>query len=169
MELAVIFAAMQDVQLGQKNEKAPMLKQLLTLSFINIGAFVVFYSIGLIGMLGIKQLTFDEFVATVKPQIELLGGYDALPGVEQLTRLIYEQGAMLMGILLLRTVVRGIGVYLIHHGRKHGFMVYATAQLVGIFLPHLVLPWAYLGFFGPLASVSMTALYGSILRPKKVD
>ncbi|HQV52483.1 MAG TPA: hypothetical protein PLD17_09530 [Flavobacteriales bacterium] len=167
--LAAIFAAMEEGKLGHGNKKAPLLKQLLTVSFMNIGAFVVFYSIGMIGMLGIKQLTFDEFVGTIEPQIELMGGYDALPGIEQLTHLIYDHGAMLMALLLLRTVVRGIGAYLIYKGRKNGFMVYAIAQLVGIFLPHIVLPWVYLGFFGPLSSVSMTALYGSILRPKKVD
>ncbi|MFZ1333566.1 MAG: hypothetical protein WAR83_15335 [Flavobacteriales bacterium] len=158
---------MEDDRPDPENVKAPLLKQLLTISFINIGAFVVFYSIGIIGMLGIKQLTFEEFLSTIEPQIELMGGYDSIPGIEQLTRLIYDSGAMLMTLLLVRTIVRGIGAYLIYKGRKHGFMVYATAQLVGIFLPHIVLPWAYLGFFGPLASVSMTALYGSILRPKK--
>lgn len=155
--------------IGPENKISSVLKQLCAVSFINVGVFTVLYFTGILGMLGVQKLDYDEFMETISPQIELMGGADALPGVEQLTRLLHESGALLMGLLLLRTIVRGIGVFMIYKGRGPGFIVYATAQLVGIFLPHIILPWAYLGFFGPLASVSMTALYGSVLRIKKTD
>jgi hypothetical protein len=49
-------------------------------------------------------------------------------------------------------------------GKAVGFQLYAGAQLIGIFAPHLILPWAYLGVGGPLLAVGMTALYGTKLK-----
>jgi hypothetical protein len=46
-------------------------------------------------------------------------------------------------------------------GRRSGFHLYAGAQLLGLFLPHVILPLSLLGFFGPLMTVGITALYGS--------
>ena len=82
----------------------------------------------------------------------------------QMATILHGSGVLLMVIFLLRTVARLVGAIGIWRGRKQGFYIYAGAQLVGLFVPFLVLPLAFLGVFGPLMTVGITALYGSQLK-----
>jgi hypothetical protein len=134
------------------------------LTFINAGLFILIYALGALGMMGLQQMPLDE----VK-QVFDEGAAQYLPEndrslLDQLVPLLHAHGAALMGIFLLRTVLRLIGAIGIWRGRRAGFHLYAAAQLLGIFAPHLILPWAFLGVGGPLLAVAMTAMYGSQLK-----
>ncbi|MEZ4806057.1 MAG: hypothetical protein R2815_01115 [Flavobacteriales bacterium] len=140
---------------------AGALRSFCRLSAVNIILSGIFYLIGTVAFIGIAQVPYDEFNAVMQARLTAIGGADEVPGMEALVQLMYDRGAWLMLILLVRTIVRGLGVLLMWRWRAAGFSVYAFAQIAGIFAPHLVLPWAYLGIFGPVAAIGMTALYGT--------
>jgi hypothetical protein len=131
------------------------------LTFINSGVFVLIYGIGALGMAAVAQTPVEEFIALVH---ESAGAYlqaDQLEQMDGVIRILHAHGVALMGIYLVRTLLRLIGAIGIWQGRRSGFHLYAGAQLLGLFAPHIILPWALLGFFGPLMTVAITALYGS--------
>jgi hypothetical protein len=84
--------------------------------------------------------------------------------VDAMLPLLHASGMLLMLLLLARTVVRFIGAVGMWRGRKSGYYTYATAQVVGIFLPHLVLPFQHMGVFGPLMSIALCVIYGTQLK-----
>lgn len=148
-----------------KTERPPLIASLGVLSFINCGLFIVLYGLGALTMLVVRGMPVDEYRAMMESQMAvLMGGDDQRALVEQVAGLLHASGFPLMLILLARTVLRLVGAIGIWRGRRAGFHIYAAAQLLGIFAPHLVLPWSMLGFFGPLASVAVTALYGTQLK-----
>jgi hypothetical protein len=147
------------------NTKRPdVISVLGILTFINTGAFILIYLIGLFGMSVIAQMPVDEFVEVMN---EGAGKYleaEQHDMLEELARILHGSGVMLMIIYLVRSVARFVGAMGIWKGRKMGFYIYAGAQLIGLFLPHMILPWSFLGIFGPLMTVGMTAIYGSQLK-----
>lgn len=142
-------------------EKPSLLPVLLVLSYINTGAFLLLYGIGLIAMLGIQQLPYDEFAARIQEQMASFPQSEELEGMEEILLLLHASGALLFTILLARSIVRMLGVVMMHRRRMTGFYVYAAAQLIGLFAPFIVLPWSMFGIFGPIMCVLMVALYGS--------
>jgi len=133
-------------------------------TFINTGAAILVYGLGLVGMAGVAQMPVEEFVTRV---MEAAAAYVPEGGEErvaEMARLVHASGVALMLIYLLRTVVRLLGAVGIWRGRRSGFFLYAGAQFVGLFLPHLILPWDMLGVFGPIMTVAVTALYGTQLK-----
>lgn len=144
-------------------QRPGLLSTLGVLTFINTGLFTLFYALGVLGMVAMQQMPLDEVMKLFDDARAAMG--DA--GAEQLDAVVpvlHAHGAALMGILLLRTVLRLIGAIAMWRGRRSGFHLYAAAQLLGIFAPHLFLPWSMLGVFGPLMAVGMTAAYGSQLK-----
>jgi hypothetical protein len=138
--------------------RPPLITSLGLLSFINCGLFILLYGLGALAMLMVQRMPLDEYQALMEAQMSaFVGSEDQRALVEQLAALLHASGLLLMLILLVRT----IGMW---RGCKSGFHIYAAAQLLGIFAPHLVLPWSMLGFFGPLAAVATTALYGTQLK-----
>ncbi len=133
-------------------------------SFINTGAFMLVYGLGLLSMLVVRGMPFEEYEVLFTRQIAGMVDADQLPRVEEMLILLHTSGVALMVILFLRTVLRFMGVLMMWRGMKQGFHLYAFAQLAGIFAPHIVLPWSYLGVWGPLAAVGMTALYGMQIK-----
>jgi hypothetical protein len=146
---------------GIPPEKPTLLPVLLVLSYINTGFFLLLYTIGLFAMLGIQALPYDEFQARIQDQLAGFPQTEELENMEEVLMLLHASGALLFTILLARTVVRMVGVVMMHRRRLTGFHVYAAAQLLGLFAPFIVLPWSMLGIFGPLMVVLMVALYGS--------
>ena len=147
-----------------ETKRPDLINVLGILTFINAGVFILIYAIGLIGMVGVSQMPVDEFVTLV---MDAAGTYLPDEGKEQfdaIARILHASGTTLMLIYLLRTVARLMGAIGIWRGKRSGFYLYAGAQLVGLFLPHIVLPWSLLGTFGPLMTVAITALYGSQLK-----
>lgn len=148
-------------------ERPPLISTLGVLSFINTGLFMLIYGLGLLGMLGIKSIPYDEFISkaneAVAPYLANMNEQEAA-SIPELLELVYNSGAVLCGLLLLRTVVRFIGALGMWKGRRSGFFIYAAAQLAGIFAPHLVLPFKYMGTWGPILAVAFTALYGTQLK-----
>jgi hypothetical protein len=145
--------------------RPPLITSLGLLSFINCGLFILLYGLGALAMLMVQRMPLDEYQALMEAQMSaFVGSEDQRALVEQLAALLHASGLLLMLILLVRTVLRLIGAIGMWRGRKSGFHIYAAAQLLGIFAPHLVLPWSMLGFFGPLAAVATTALYGTQLK-----
>lgn len=143
------------------NTKRPDLINVLgSLSFINTGLFLLFYALGALGMLAVGQLPLEEFMAQVRDSASWMEE-EQFAQMEPLMRILHGQGAALMGLLWLRTLLRLLGTIGIWRGHRSGFHLYAAAQLGGIFLPHLILPWSYLGVGGPLMAVAVTALFGT--------
>lgn len=148
-------------------ERPDMLTGLGILSFINCGLFLVIYAIGLFVTLGMRAVPEQEFMAQMHEQMagmQDMMGEDGVAAFEELLPLMYRGGALLMGLFLLRTIARLIGAVRMWRGQRQGFHIYAATQVVGIFLPHVVLPWKYLGLFGPLLALAFVALYGSQLK-----
>jgi hypothetical protein len=131
------------------------------LTFINSGFFLLIYGFGALGMLAVAQTPVEDFIALVHQSAGAYLQADQLEQMDGLIRILHSHGAALMGIYLLRTILRLIGAVGIWQGKRSGFHLYAGAQFLGLFVPHLILPWALLGFFGPLMTVAVTALYGS--------
>lgn len=148
-------------------ERPGLISALGVMSFANTGLFLLIYGLGLLAMAGVQSVPYEEFVAkandAIGPYLSNMSEEEAATLPDMLD-LIYHSGALLCGLLLLRTAIRFIGVLGMWKGRRSGFFTYAVAQLGGIFLPHLVLPFKYMGFFGPLLAVVFTALYGTQLK-----
>lgn len=134
------------------------------LTFMNTGFFLLIYLLGLFGMMGLNQMPQDEFAALVHDAAGKYMPEEDMFKLDEIVRIIHASGVSLMLIYLARTIVRLIGAIGIWRGKKNGFYLYAAAQLVGLFAPHLILPWSMLGFFGPLMTVAITAIYGSQLK-----
>ncbi len=134
------------------------------LTFLNAGLFIVVYGIGLVAMLGVQRMPQEEFMELVRESAAVYMEGDAADQMEAILPVIHASGAELMAIYLARTVLRLIGAIGIWRGRRRGFHLYAAAQLLGIFAPHLILPWSAMGVLGPLLAVGMTAAYGSQLK-----
>ncbi|MCB0794588.1 MAG: hypothetical protein KDB88_07605, partial [Flavobacteriales bacterium] len=145
-------------------QRPDMISGLGILSFVNIGLFILIYGLAFVVMLGLKSVPEEEFIGMMRQQVEDLGSMmpaDQLGMVEEIGTLLYHSGAMLMLIYLLRTLVRGWGVLSMWRGRKSGFTVYAAAQVIGIFAPHIILPFSMMGLFGPILTIVMVVLYGT--------
>ncbi|MEZ4739277.1 MAG: hypothetical protein R2818_07930 [Flavobacteriales bacterium] len=134
------------------------------LTFINSGMFIIIYAFGLFGMMAVAQMPVDEFIAVMYDGAGKYLEAEQLDMLDELARILHSSGVTLMLIYLVRTIARLIGAVGMWRGRKVGFHIYAVAQLVGLFLPHIILPWSFLGIFGPLMTVGMTAAYGSQLK-----
>lgn len=147
-----------------ETKRPDLISVLGLLTFINTGIFILVYGITLLGMMGVSQMPEEEFVSTI---LEATGDFLPTEGREQfeaMARILHANGVALMFIYLARTVARLIGAIGIWRGRRNGFYLYAGAQLIGLFLPHFILPWSMIGFFGPLMTVAITALYGTQLK-----
>ncbi len=147
-----------------ETKRPDLISVLGLLTFINTGIFILVYGITLLGMMGVSQMPEEEFVSTI---LEATGDFLPADGREQfeaMARILHANGVALMFIYLARTVARLIGAIGIWRGRRNGFYLYAGAQLIGLFLPHFILPWSMIGFFGPLMTVAITALYGTQLK-----
>jgi len=134
------------------------------LTFVNTGLFILLYVLMLVAMLGARQMPEDEFVALFTQSAGQYVSGDELAQVEAIVRIFHVSGVALMLIYLARTVGRLVGAIGMWRGRKRGFYIYAVSQLVGLFAPHLILPWSMLVVFGPMLAVGMTAAYGSQLK-----
>lgn len=134
------------------------------LTFINTGISILMYLVMLLAFTMAGQMPEGEFITLFMDAAKQYLSGDDLDRMEGLVRIFHAHGVAIMGIYLVRTVGRLVGAIGMWRGRKMGFYVYATAQLVGLFAPHLFLPWEMLGVFGPLLAVGMTAAYGSQLK-----
>ncbi|MFN3874923.1 MAG: hypothetical protein ACK4L7_03300 [Flavobacteriales bacterium] len=141
-----------------------LLSALGALTFINTGLFTLVYGIGLLAMLGVQRMPQEEFMELARESASVYMDGAAAEQMEAILPIIHASGAALMAIYLARTVLRLIGAIGIWRGRRSGFHLYAAAQIMGIFAPHIILPWSSLGVFGPLLAVGMTAAYGSQLK-----
>jgi uncharacterized membrane protein (DUF2068 family) len=142
-------------------QRPRLIRDLGIVSFVNTGLFTVLYGMGLLFAAGVQQMPYADYEAMMLPQMQLLAGGEPDAVMLEMMGILHAHGTALMAIMLLRTLARLVGVVGMWNGRQWGFPVYAVAQLAGIFLPHVVLPWKFLGLFGPLMSIGMTALYGT--------
>ena len=133
-------------------------------TFLNTGFFILLYLLGMLGMATIGKMPVDEFAQLIHDAAGQYMPEDQMFMVDDLARILHASGVLLMGIYLVRTIARLVGAIGIWRGRKTGFYTYAGAQLIGLFAPHLLLPWSLLGVFGPLMTVAITAIYGSQLK-----
>jgi len=141
-----------------------LLSFLAVMGFLNCAFFGILYALGLPTMLVLSSMPLDEYLDLVSAQMAATPMAVGPEEVIWFAGLLHAHGAALMGILLLRTILRLVGILGMWRGRKLGFHIYAAAQLLGIFAPHIVLPWSLLGMGGPLLAVGMTALYGTQVK-----
>lgn len=150
---------------GNGSTKRPdVISVLGLLTFINTGLFILLYGLFVLGMMMVSKMPEAEFAKILH---EAAGQYmpeDAMFSLDELARTLHSNGVLLMVIYFVRTIVRLIGAIGIWRGKKSGFYIYAAAQLLGLFAPHFILPWSFLGVFGPLLTVAITAIYGSQLK-----
>ncbi len=132
-------------------------------SFVNTGLFLLVYGIGIVGMLALQQMPLEEVSGMFDEARSFMADSDS-EQIDAMVPILHANGAALLAILFARTLLRLIGTVGIWRGRKRGFHIYAAAQLLGIFAPHIVLPWSMLGVVGPVLAVGMTAAYGSQLK-----
>lgn len=150
---------------GTGSTKRPdVISVLGLLTFINAGFFILLYLLGVFGMMAVQKMPVDEFAQLLHDGAGKYMQEDQMFMVDEIARVIHASGVALMAIYLIRTIVRLIGAIGMWRGRKNGFYIYAAAQLLGLFAPHLILPWSFLGVFGPLMTVAITAIYGSQLK-----
>lgn len=155
---------MEPVQPPLPWQRPRLIRDLGILSFLNTGIFIFLYALVLLFAVGAQQMPYDRFEASMRPQLELYAAGEDIGPMLEMMAIFHAHGVALMALLLLRTVARLVGVVGLWQRKGWGFRVYAIAQLAGIFLPHLILPWKMLGVVGPLLSVGMTALYGTQRR-----
>jgi hypothetical protein len=141
-----------------------LLAFLAVLGFLNTAFFGMIYAIGVLTMLVLAQMPLDEYLELFTKQMASWPSEMEPDQMLWLAELLHAHGALLMGVLLARTVARFVGIFYMWRGRKLGFHIYAASQLIGIFAPHIVLPLSLLGVGGPLLAVGMTALYGTQVK-----
>ena len=137
------------------------------LSFINTGVFLLVYGLAWLAMSAVSSVPYEEFAAKAEEAMEPMRQSmpeEQFAQIDTIMQLMYNSGALLCGLLFLRTLVRLVGTIGIWRAKRNGFLIYAVAQIGGIFLPMVVLPWSMLGVFGPLMAVAMTAAFGSQLK-----
>lgn len=145
-------------------ERPQLISILGVLTFVNTGLFIIMYALAVVAMLMVRELPVDEFVQLLRDgALKYMPAEETGP-MERVAVVLHQSGAALMVIYLVRTVLRLVGAIGMWRGRKIGFHVYAGAQLIGLFAPHLILPWDLLGVGGPLMTVAITAAYGSQLK-----
>ena len=145
-------------------KRPDVLSALGILTFINTGLFILIYGIGMMGMFQVQQMPLEDFEASLKEGPMKYMSADDTEMYQRFITILYNSGAALMLIYFVRTVLRLIGAIGMWRGKKKGFYLYATVQLLGIFAPHLILPWEMLGVGGPIMTVIVTAVYGSQLK-----
>lgn len=138
-----------------------LIRDLGVLSFLNTGFFMLLYGLMLISAPVVQRMPYADLEASMLPQLKAWSGEGGDDVAIEMLHLLHESGVALMGLLFLRTAARLVGVLGLWNGRHWGFSVYASAQLAGIFLPFVVLPWKFLSLGGPLLAMGMTALYGT--------
>lgn len=149
---------------GGSTKRPDVISVLGLFTFINTGLFILVYGLGLFGMMAVSRMPVDEFAQLMHDAAGKYMPEEEMFRLDEIARILHGSGVLLMAILLARTVVRLIGALGIWKGRRTGFFIYAAAQLVGLFAPHIVLPWTMLGVFGPLMTVAITAIYGTQLK-----
>lgn len=143
---------------------AGTLRTLCIASFVNTGLFLVIYGLGVLSMAAVRDIPYEEYESLFLDRVAAFADPALRGEVEEVLLLMHQHGVLLMMILFARTALRFYGALGMWRGRPNGFHIYAFAQLVGIFAPHLVLPWKFLGIGGPVAAVVITAWYGSLVR-----
>ncbi len=141
-----------------------LLAFLAVLGFINTGFFGILYAIGVPTMMLLAQMPLEEYMELFSAQMATTPMAVEPEEIAWFAELLHAHGTVLMLILLVRTVVRFVGILTMWRGHRVGFHIYAAAQLLGIFAPHIVLPLSLLGMGGPLLAVGMTALYGTQVK-----
>jgi len=141
-----------------------LLAFLAVMGFLNTGFFGILYALGVPAMLVLAQMPLEEYVELFTAQMDQWPTDVEPEQILWFAELLHTHGVVLMSILLARTVARFVGILFMWKGRKMGFHIYAAAQLIGIFAPHIVLPLSLLGMGGPLLAVGMTALYGTQVK-----
>lgn len=147
-----------------RTKRPDVISVLGLLTFINTGIFILVYLFGVFGMLAVQEMPADEFGQLMHDAAGKYMPEEQMFMVDEIARVIHASGFALMIIYLLRTIARLIGAIGMWRGKKNGFYLYAGAQLIGLFAPHIFLPWSLLGVFGPLMTVAITATYGSQLK-----
>jgi hypothetical protein len=134
------------------------------ISFINTGLFLLLYALGALLLSAVDNVPYEEFEAQARESMGMYMDGEDLDQALEVVPVIYNSGATLMIILFLRTLMRFIGVLGIWKGRRTGFTTYAVAQVVGVFAPHIVLPWSMFNIVGMLLAFGMVGAYATQLK-----
>jgi len=132
---------------------------LCTASFINQGLVFPLYLLGIPVAYAMRTMPEEElrtmveqaYAAFMQPeQQEMLTAYIGL---------MKAHGPALMGIFALRTLARFIGTLRMWQGRKDGFHIYTSAQLLGMLVPILIAGPVTLSFVGFILALNWCYLY----------
>lgn len=141
--------------------KRPDLYSILgILGYINTIFFLLVYLVLIPGAMVVQEMPLEELQALFEEAMASLPDEQA-GQMTEMVEILHSSGLLLAVIYFVRTLFRLFGIIGLWRGRRMGFMIYASAQIIGIFLPHIVLPLKYLGIFGPLMALGMCAAYYS--------
>ena len=84
---------------------------------------------------------------------------DRLEAMQGYVSALREHGVPLMTIFAARTLVRFLGTLRMWNGKKDGFHIYTSAQLLGMLVPMLVAGPGTLNFLGFLLAINWSYLY----------
>ncbi|MGV9011759.1 MAG: hypothetical protein ACOH13_04105 [Flavobacteriales bacterium] len=128
----------QELQTSLKWERPPMLARLCVASFINQGVVFPLYLSGILLAYVMHGMPLEEVRNLVATTYSSWLPPDRLEAMQTYVASLREHGVALMSIFAARTLVRFVGTLRMWQGRKEGFHIYTSAQLLGMLLPMLV-------------------------------
>lgn len=147
------------LNLPRPDARPRTLTWLCAASFANQGLVFPLYLMGAFMAYVIRDLPPDEVADMVR------SAYAAfLPPAQQdeavaYVNLLKAHGVALMAVFALRTLARFIGTLRMWQGRKDGFHIYTSAQLLGMLVPILIAGPRTINFLGFLLAINWCYLY----------
>lgn len=115
-----------------------MLARLCVASFINQGVVFPLYLSGILLAYVMHGMPLEEVRNLVATTYSNWLPPDRLEAMQAYVGSLREHGVALMSIFSARTLVRFVGTLRMWQGRKDGFHIYTSAQLLGMLFPMLV-------------------------------
>ena len=115
-----------------------MLARLCVASFINQGVVFPLYLSGILLAYVMHGMPLEEVRNLVATTYSNWLPPDRLEAMQTYVGSLREHGVALMSIFAARTLVRFVGTLRMWQGRKDGFHIYTSAQLLGMLVPMLV-------------------------------
>lgn len=136
-----------------------MLTRLCVASFADQGVVFVLYLFGILGAYAVQHTPEEEvseLILTTYSRWLDPAQQEALQAYVAMLRL---HGVALMSVFALRTLARFIGTLRMWQGRKDGFHIYTSAQLLGMLVPILIAGPMSLNILGFFIALNWCYLY----------
>ena len=141
-------------------ERPKMLARLCVASFVNQGVVFPLYLSGILVSYVLQGMSVEEVRNLVSSTYSTWLPPDRIEAMQLYVGSLRAHGVALMAIFSLRTLVRFFGTLRMWQGKKEGFHIYTSAQLLGILVPMLVVDGlASFNFLGFVLALNWCYLY----------